>query len=113
MDQRTSYLSSTRGMRTDKKPPAVKSVSRPAKPKMGTSGGASDQAQALSQGFQGAGPAPRQEQDAYTTLPTNAQDQLRAGYQRGGFEGVVNSVGSDWYDIPEWQRTQILSGVRR
>lgn len=42
---------------------------------------------------------------------TTASDQasaLRRAYGAGGFEGVAKEVGPQWYDIPEWQRTQIL-----
>lgn len=114
MNSRTNYLSAFRGSRAPAKPVKPAAPARVSAPQgAGTRMTAKDQARSLGPGAAppaGLPPAPPTP-DAYTSLPADARQQLQAGYGRGGFEGVVNSVGSDWYDIPEWQRTQILSGL--
>lgn len=78
---------------------------------------AADQAKALGSGamqgtMQEAEPA-EDRTPAWTGLDKQTQQGLRGGYDAGGFEGVVKSVGADeWYDIPEHIRTQLLIGMR-
>lgn len=107
--QRVSYQSAFRGQRAPVRivqPPPPPQVSAPQG--AGTNMTAGDQQAAALRN-----PPKEQEQDAFSVLPAAAQQQLREGYGRGGFEGVANAVGSDWYDLPEWQRTKILDRVRR
>ena len=58
-------------------------------------------------------PPPEEASDLLSTLPREAQVQLRQGYNQGGFEGITNAVGPEWYDIPEYERTKLLSQIRR
>lgn len=114
MDSRTNYLSAFRGMRALAKPvkPAMpEKVKAPQGARTRTTAG--DQAKALSGATTSGLPAVPPPPDVYTSLPADAQQELQGGYGKGGFEGVVNAVGPEWYDLPEWQRTQILSGVMR
>jgi hypothetical protein len=104
-DNYTRRRASTRGMRTrNQQPDAPPQVAAPIGPD-GTTVAQTAQAQALR------GPQPGD--DIMNSIPNSIQDQLRAGYQAGGFEGVQKSVGDDWYNIPEHMRTQILAGVRK
>jgi hypothetical protein len=44
------------------------------------------------------------------------QQLLRQGYAGGGLGGIqqaVEGTGQDWYEMPEYVRTQILAGARQ
>jgi len=103
---RVAYQSAFRMMRAPKKPVQPPQPPQASAPQgAGTNMTAGDQQVAALRN-------PPEEPDAFSVLPKAAQQELQQGYGRGGFEGVVNSVGSDWYDLPEWQRTKILDRVR-
>lgn len=105
-DNYTRRRASTRGMRTKPEPPPGPVDFSKDDPMRG------DDYHGSVQPAQSMAPSPqvqgmRMEDDENPILQA-----LRGDYQAGGFEGVMNAVGSDWYNIPEWQRTQILAGVR-
>lgn len=106
-DQRQSYRSAFRNQRAvpkPVKPPAVKPVASPqgAQTRMTVK----DQSAALKK-------KPDAGDDLYEGLPSEARQQLEKGYRAGGFEGIVNAVGPDWYELPEHVRTKILDKARR
>jgi hypothetical protein len=96
----TPYRSAFRGLRTVAKPPQPPSVSSPVGATTSTTAG--DQAKAIRSDYPSEG--------LFESLGRDQQEALRGAYQTGGFEGVAKT--KDWYDLPEYVRTQILAGVR-
>lgn len=110
---RTAYRSAFRGSRAVARP-----VKPPQPPSVRSPQGAQNQMTAGDQQRQALMNPPEGEQlqapqDLFSTLPREAQMQLQQGYGKGGFEGIVNAVGPEWYDLPEWQRTQLLTRIRQ
>jgi hypothetical protein len=109
-DNYTRRRASTRGMRTrNQQPDPPQQTSAPIGPDGTTAAQAQMALPVQAQALRG----PQLSDDVMSMIPNTIQDQLRAGYQAGGFEGVMKSVGDDWYNIPEHMRTQILAGVRK
>lgn len=119
MDPRTPFLSAHRGSRANAAPVRRPTVKSPV--------GAQDNTSVEDRGSRGGtvnqmGPAvaqaaalrqPETPSAAWTGLSKDVQNQLTGGYQRGGFEGVMNAAGPDaWYDMPSYLRTQLLIGAR-
>lgn len=110
MIPRVSYLSAFRGSRAGSEgvhPPAVSSPvgaqdsTSAADRRKGIS--AQGQAQAL-RSDPATGPS-----SVWDALPNQAQAAVGAAYGAGGFDAVKQLP--DWYDLPSWQRTQILAGA--
>lgn len=128
---RPAYLSAFRNLRANADPVMPPPVSGPTGATTSTTiqagggggGGSSIEEQvraflARANAHRMTGSAPQQAQALQGMGLTSAeQDIVRGGYAKGGFEGVRSAVnenakGLDWYDIPSWQRTAILSGAR-
>lgn len=59
---------------------------------------------------------------AFTDLGKDEQSMLQGGYNSAAFEGVMSGMnnllsrnketrGLDWYDLPDYTRTQLLAGA--
>lgn len=117
-DTRRAYRSAFRGARAPVSSTRVPSVSSPVGPDS-TTVGMRGTTPSFSN-FPGTPPqplAPQQAQalrapaDYWDAVPKEMQAALSAGYQSGGFEGVQKAI-PNWYDLPEYIRTNLLDRSR-
>jgi hypothetical protein len=90
MDPRTRHLSATRGARAPVRPASIEEVGGPV--------GAGD-----STTVQDA------EEQAQALRARRVGPEIAGAYSAGGFDAVKQT--KDWYDLPAWQRTQILASA--